>query len=82
MGYELPDYCIFQGRWFDDDPKHVTCVRWSPWKNIEEWEYKELLSHIEQGKKYQVRILKQVSIKGFGVDKEDPNPKIYINPGY
>ena len=82
MGYQLPDYCIFQGRWYDDDPTHVTYVRWSPWKNIEEWEYKELLEHIERGEKYQVRILKQVSIKGFGVDREDPNPQIYINPGY
>ena len=82
MGYEVPDYCIFQGRWFDDSETHETYIRWTPWKNIEEWEYKQLLDLIRKGEKYQVRILKQISISGFGVKDEHPNPEVYINPGY
>lgn len=86
MGYEVFEYCIFQGRWYDDDPTHTTYVRWSPWKNIEEWEYKEMLDHIKKGRKYQVRILKQISISGYGVtddiNSEEYNPHVWINPGY
>lgn len=86
MGYEVPDYCIFQGRWYDDSDTHTTYVRWTPWKNIEEWEYKQIKDLIEKGEKYQIRILKQISIKGFGIsekiDSEEYNPTITINPGY
>jgi hypothetical protein len=86
MGYEVPDYCIFQVRWFDDNPDHLTYVRWTPWKNVEEWEYKDALRLIEMGENYQARILKQISIKGFGVtpdiDSEEYNPSVWINPGY
>ena len=50
---------------------------------IPEWEYITMLEKIKEGYKYQVRILKQIHIEGFGVDENtDRNPSIwYINPG-
>lgn len=82
MGLEVPDYVIYQGRWFCEDEVTVNYVRWSEWKNIHEWEYKEMLDHIAKGSKYQVRILKQIHIQGFGVEEGcDINPEVWINPG-
>lgn len=83
MGFEVPDIAIFQGRWFCEDEVAFNYIRWSPWKNIQEWEYKEMIHHIRKGAKYQVRILKQVHIEGFGVtDDTERNPGIWmINPG-
>ena len=49
MGFEVPDYCIFQGRWWAEDEDTPNYVRWSPWINIPEWEYKEMLDHIRKG---------------------------------
>ena len=82
MGFEVPDYVIYQGRWWCEDEDTANYVRWSPWKNIAEWEYKELLDHIKRGAMYQVRILKQIHIEGYGVSEdEDRNPGIWVNPG-
>jgi hypothetical protein len=82
MGFEVPDIAIFQGRWFIEDEDTPNYVRWSRWKNIPEWEYMEMIEHIKEGAKYQVRILKQVHIEGFGVtDDTERNPGIWINPG-
>lgn len=77
----MPDLVVYQGRWFDDSEVHETNVRWSPWTIIQDWEYKQMLSLIADGKKYQVRILRQISILGFGVDREDMMPEVSINPG-
>lgn len=84
MGVEHFDYAIYQGRWFDDSDPHPTYIRWTPWKTIEEWEYVEMLDHIDKGAKYQVRILSQVYIKGYGIDPDKIDlycPRAQINPG-
>lgn len=82
MGYEVPDLVIYQVRWFDSSEYSVTYCRWTPWKNVEDWEYKDALAYIERGYKYQVRILKQISIKGFGINESDEPIEIEVNPGY
>lgn len=83
MGFEVPDYCIFQGRWWAEDEDTPNYVRWSPWIVIQEWEYKDMLDHIKKGAKYQVRILKQIHVEGYGIDADtDRNPGIWlVNPG-
>ena len=84
MGVEHFDYAIYQGRWFDDSEVHETYVRWSPWTTIEEWEYAAMLDEIKKGAKYQVRILSQIHITGFGIDDKLNDlycPKPLINPG-
>lgn len=84
MGVEHFDYAIYQGRWFDDAETHETYIRWSPWTTIEEWEYKAMLDEIDKGAKYQVRILSQIYIAGFGIDPKLNDlycPKPLINPG-
>lgn len=80
MGYQIPDLCVYQGRWFSDDLT-PDGVRFSQWKNIDEWEYLSMLEHIKQGAKYQVRILKQIDIQGYGVDETYEVPEISVNPG-
>jgi hypothetical protein len=82
MSHEMPDLVVYQGRWFDDSEVHETNVRWSEWKIIQDWEYIEMLKHINNGAKYQVRILRQVIVRGFGVTDEEPVPNVYVNPGY
>ena len=82
MSHEMPDLVVYQGRWFDDSEIHETNVRWSEWTIINEWEYIQMLNHIKNGSKYQVRILRQVHIIGFGITNEEPNPEVYVNPGY
>lgn len=83
MGVEHFDYAIYQGRWFDESESTTTGVRWSTWKTISEWEYAEMLVRIDQGAKYQVRILSQIYIKGYGIDPD--KMELYcpeaINPG-
>jgi hypothetical protein len=84
MGVENFDYAIYQGRWFDDSETHSTYIRWTPWKTIEEWEYAEMLKHIDNGAKYQIRILSQIYIKGYGIDPDKIDlycPRAQINPG-
>jgi hypothetical protein len=49
--------------------------------NIQEWEYIEMVDHIKRGSLYQVRILKQIHIDGFGVDICVQDPYVHINPG-
>ena len=46
-------------------------------------EYKDMIDHIKKGAKYQVRILKQIHIEGYGVDSDtERNPGIWmVNPG-
>ena len=80
MGYEVPDLVVYQGRWFTDELNEYG-VRWSPWKIIEEWEYLIMKDHIDNGVKYQIRILKQIHIQGFGVDYYNEHPEIELNPG-
>ena len=79
MAHEFPELVIYQGRWFDDSEVHDTNVRWSPWKNITEWEYVDMKHHIGLGAKYQIRILHQRHIEGFGVDEDEKHPDIIIN---
>ena len=84
MGVQHFDYAIYQGRWFDDSETHETYVRWSPWTTIDEWEYQTMLEEIDKGAKYQVRILSQIYIKGFGIDPDKVDlycPRANINPG-
>lgn len=82
MAHEFPELVVYQGRWFDDSEIHDTNVRWSHWKNISPWEYVEMIEHIKEGAKYQVRILHQRHIEGFGVEDKDIHPEIEIvNPG-
>jgi hypothetical protein len=82
MSFDLPDYVIYQGRWYAEDEDTPNYIRWGPWKNVSEWEYLELLDHIKKGAKYQVRILKQIHIEGFGVtDDMEQNPGLWVNPG-
>ena len=40
-----------------------------------------LLEEIKKGAKYQVRILKQIDVRGYGVDYTYENPDITVNPG-
>lgn len=84
MSFEVPDYCIFQGRWWAEDEDTPNYVRWSPWIIIQEWEYMAMLEKIKEGSKYQVRILKQIHVEGYGIDADtDRNPGIWlVNPGY
>lgn len=81
MGYQVPDLCIYQVRWFDDCEVHQTNIRWTHWKTVEEWEYLSAIEAIKSGYKYQVRILKQIHIEGYCVKDEDHYPDVYVNPG-
>jgi hypothetical protein len=81
MSHEFPELVVLQGRWFDDSITHDTNVRWSPWKIITEWEYLEMKEAIKNGYKYQIRILHQQHIEGFGVDDRNKHPEITVNPG-
>lgn len=80
MGYQVPDLVVYQVRWFSDE-LNSSGVRWTHWKNVEEWEYLSALEAIKNGNKYQVRILKQIHIEGFGVKDLDHYPDVYVNPG-
>ena len=81
MADVMPDLVVFQGRWYDNSEVHDTNIRWTPWVNIQEWEYIEMVDHIKRGSLYQVRILKQIHIDGFGVDICVQDPYVHINPG-
>ena len=81
MAHDFPELVVLQGRWYDDSEVHDTNVRWSPWMTIHEWEYLEMLNHIREGAKYQVRVLHQSHIEGFGVSDSDRHPEIQVNPG-
>jgi len=70
----------YQGRWFSEDINQYG-VRLTPWVDIDQWEYLEMLEQIKKGAMYQVRILKQIDIRGYGVDYTYNNPNITVNPG-
>lgn len=74
------DLVIYQGRWFSEE-LNDRGVRFTPWVNIDEWEFIGMIEQIEKGAKYQVRILKQVAIQGYGVIETLSVPDIKINPG-
>ena len=80
MAYEFPDLVVYQARWFAD---YLTQegVRWTPWKTIQEWEFLEVMERIKAGERYQVRILRQEWIEGYGVDYLMEHPEITVNPG-
>jgi hypothetical protein len=59
----------YQNRWYDSNPNTVTYGTWYPWYDIDEDGYKKTLEFIEQGYKYQVRILVVEEIKGWGLDE-------------
>lgn len=80
MAYESPDLVVFQGRWFSPELNELG-IRWTPWKTIEEWEYIAMKEHIHEGSNYQVRILKQIHIEGYGVNFNYEHPEISVNPG-
>ena len=80
MGYQIPDLCVYQARWFAEilTPDGV---RWTHWKTVPEWEYLELKERIKSGERYQIRILHQRHIEGYGVSFLDEHPEITVNPG-
>lgn len=82
MGLSVTDVelCVYEGRWFSDEINEYG-VRFTPWVRIDQWEYLSMLEHIKQGAKYQVRILKQIDVRGYGVDFTYQNPDITVNPG-
>jgi hypothetical protein len=82
LGLSVSDVelCVYQGRWFSDEINEYG-VRFTPWVDIDQWEYLSMLEQIEQGKKYQVRILKQIDIRGFAVKDPKEHPDVLVNPG-
>ena len=80
MAYDFPELCVLQARWFSDTltPEGV---RWTQWKTVPEWEFQEIRERIKTGEKYQVRVLHQRWIEGYGVDFMSQHPEITINPG-
>lgn len=82
MGLSVSDVELvtYQGRWFSDDINQYG-VRLTPWVDIDQWEYLSMLEQIKKGAKYQVRILKQIDIQGYGVEFYCANPDITVNPG-
>lgn len=81
MAHEFPELVVLQGRWYDDSAVHDTNIRWSPWMTIHEWEFQTMRERIKEGAKYQIRILHQSHIEGFGVTEMDEHPEITVNPG-
>jgi translation initiation factor 2 alpha subunit (eIF-2alpha) len=54
---------IYQYRWYDD-----YYDRWATdWREVSSSEINEIREYIKSGKKYQIRILEQVSVEGWGL---------------
>ena len=51
---------IYQHRWYDE-----SWTSWEPWKDCTEERYREMIEYIQDGYRYQVRVLTEQSRQGY-----------------